>query len=239
MKKQLLKKSDVLREGYVKGLKEAQRIINEQIKGYVLNENPVIPRFSIEDEQKKEKKEKAKKEVLDWYNTNDYFDEINDVIGHYRKNYWSVIKDVLLNYDRYDIYITEAYDGHIRLCVKDNSKGRDMRLHWIDLHDNKDEKITIASCGVLMCDFFSKDVKEKMYEKVMNVIERHNGANKFFKFSKEKLYRMVDKSFTDIGDDFWMSINMCFSPKKTNDGIRHLIKKIWEAQGRREALYER
>lgn len=31
MKKKMLKKSEVLREGYVKGLKEAQRIINEAL----------------------------------------------------------------------------------------------------------------------------------------------------------------------------------------------------------------
>lgn len=34
MKKRILKKSDVLREGYVKGLKEAQRVINESLFGY-------------------------------------------------------------------------------------------------------------------------------------------------------------------------------------------------------------
>lgn len=34
--KKMLKKSEVLREGYIKGLKEAQRVINEQLFGYGL-----------------------------------------------------------------------------------------------------------------------------------------------------------------------------------------------------------
>lgn len=42
MKERLLKKSDVLREGYVKGLKEAQRIINEMIAESVDNEEANI-----------------------------------------------------------------------------------------------------------------------------------------------------------------------------------------------------
>lgn len=35
MKKQILKKSDVLREGYIKGLKEAQRVISEQLNSNI------------------------------------------------------------------------------------------------------------------------------------------------------------------------------------------------------------
>lgn len=46
MKKRVLKKSDILREGYVNGLKEAQRIINEQLKFNVNEEQQGLNRES-------------------------------------------------------------------------------------------------------------------------------------------------------------------------------------------------
>lgn len=39
MKKRIMKKSEVLREGYIKGLKEAQKVINETLFGYGLVED--------------------------------------------------------------------------------------------------------------------------------------------------------------------------------------------------------
>lgn len=46
MKKQMLKKSEVLREGYIKGLKKAQRIITEMMENET--ESETFPREKVE-----------------------------------------------------------------------------------------------------------------------------------------------------------------------------------------------
>lgn len=58
MKKRTLKKSDVLREGYIKGLKKAQRVINEILKeSRDLPESYVVVAYDEDDAKKKAEKE--------------------------------------------------------------------------------------------------------------------------------------------------------------------------------------
>lgn len=87
MRKRILKKSEVLREGYIKGLKHAQRIINEMLdKDYIsqflvadITETVFVDEWIFPDERDRDPKDFQRKLTAYLEAHPDFAEELNSL----------------------------------------------------------------------------------------------------------------------------------------------------------------
>lgn len=194
--------------------KQLLRKVLKRLDEAILCENPVIPKFDLEEHEKEEAYARLCDEVCS--DIRDVAEEVGEIC---KEDFVNTIIDILENYDKHDICI-EDYDWENKkylLRVDDEYTQIE-----VDLRTG-----TLLSCHSYLCTLFPKETLSKYIRTIKDEIYKKCGYDVDEKIEQEDFEQQM---FDDGICDAYISLNIKLS-SRVERTAHFLFPKIWEAQG--------